>query len=495
MSVDLTKPELQLSSRSKDLPTETSGILRIFGRNTLWLWVDLGALRLGTMLAGLFLIRYFGPVQFGLYSMALAVGWVANAVIDLGLTRYSARAVAASQNEVRPILALSLLTTIVTALPAIGLLLIASPAKHLTLACLAAGFILCNLEGTSSLCSSILTADLRSREILPGSVIGALALIGLTATTIWLRLSPLALLVGLSFKSLAVLSLRLWQLRSYWPAKPDWSWSACKRVASRAWPFFANNLTQVAYGKAAILCLGYVATQAAVGWFAAAFSIADVIPQWSYAISGAILPVWTRLYETSRIQDMLSLRNRLLDVILVAVIPIWISLAAFARPLCGLLGAQYLPSAAILQIVALRSVLSVLDGFLGHGFLVAIDRVKERQQALLRCMILLIVLSLGLGRVWGAVGVGLALVISDATLILQYLWIASRIHLKLSWPAAITTLLAAGFMAICAVGLPNDINFVLRGTSAVAVYFVVLFLVSKNRVLSFGQTLWECVER
>src|SRR5215475_4479771 len=189
----------------QELPRETSAILRIFGRNTIWLWLDLGALRIGTALAGLFLIRYFGPTNFGIFSMALAVGWVANAVIDLGLTRYAARAVAASPMEVRPILALSLLTTVASALPAIAILLVASPKNHWQLVCLAAGFVLCNLEGTSGLCSNILTADLRSRAILPGSIIGTVGLIGLTTATIWLHLSVLTLLVGLSLKSLLVL--------------------------------------------------------------------------------------------------------------------------------------------------------------------------------------------------------------------------------------------------------------------------------------------------
>lgn len=491
---ELTNPESLLPPSAKELPRETSGILRIFGRNTLWLWVDLGALRLGTMLAGLFLIRYFGPARLGMYSMALAVGWVANAVIDLGLTRYAARAVAATPREVRPILALSLFTTIASAIPTIVLLLFVSPVAHAQLACLAAGFVLCNLEGTSSLCSSILTADLRSRDILPGSIIGATGLVALTAITIWLRLSVLALLIGLSFKALLVLSLRLWQLRSYWPSPRDWSWTEFKRVTIDAWPFFANNLVQVGYGRAAMLCLGYVTTQAAVGWFAAAFTISDVIPQWSYAVSGALLPVWTRLYENGRVEDILSLRNRLLDVILAAAIPIWILLAVFARPLCNLLGAQYVPSVPVLQVVALRSVLSVLDGFLGHGFLVAVDRVKERQQALLRCLILLVVLSLAFGHRWGAVGVGLALVISDGALILQYLWITSRIGLKVRWPAVSTTLVAAGFMVTCALLLPREINFVFRTFAAIAAYFGVFLLVSKNRLLSLGQTLRECVE-
>src|SRR5215469_3302431 len=98
-------------SSMSSLPSDSATILRIFGANTLWLWLDLGGLRLGTMAAGLFLIRYLGPMNFGLYSTALAAGWLANAAVDLGLTRYAARAIAASPQEGSSILALNLLTT------------------------------------------------------------------------------------------------------------------------------------------------------------------------------------------------------------------------------------------------------------------------------------------------------------------------------------------------------------------------------------------------
>jgi polysaccharide transporter, PST family len=492
---ELTKVPPLVSSRVGELPAETSAILKIFGRNTLWLWLDLGALRLGTMLAGIFLIRYFGPSNFGIYSTSLAVGWMANAVIDLGLTRYTARAVAATPRETRPILAVTLLTTVASAVLTISFLLIAWHTGHSALACLAAGFVLCNLEGTSSLCSSVLTAELRSRAILPGSVIGAISLIGLTALTIWLHLSVLALLVGLCFKSLLVVSLRLWQLRSSWPGAPDWTWEQFWRVTQNAWPFFRNNLTQVGYGKVAILCLGFVATQAAVGWFAAAYTISDVIPQWSYAFSGAILPVWTRLYETGRFDEMLSLTRRLWDMVLFSTLPVWILMAVYALPICRLLGQQYIPSAEVLRLIAIRCVLAVLDGFLGHGFLVAVDRVSQRQWALARSLVLLAILSTVFGLLWGAVGVALALLISDLLLILQYVWIISRIEHRIEWPSLAPGVFAAVLMAACAFALPDEIRLLLRAAIALAVYFVTLLLLSKERVMSFGQTLRECIAR
>jgi PST family polysaccharide transporter len=487
--------ELLPSPLARDLPAGSSAIMRIFGRNTLWLWIDLGALRIGTMLAGLFLIRYFGPTNFGIYSTALATGWVANALIDLGLTRYAARAVAADIQQTRPILALTLVTTVGTALATMVVLLVALKAGIVPIAYLAAGFVLCNFEGTSSLCASILTADLRSKAILPGSILSVCGLILMTIATVWLRLSVLDLLLGLSVRSALVMSFRLWQLRSYWPAASHWTMRQFRRVARSASPFFANNLTQVGYGKIAILSLGAVSSQAEVGWFAAAFTIADIVPQWSYALSGALLPVWTKLFEQGRTEEMVTLRRRLLDGIMCVTIPVWICMAVFAKPLCNLIGTNYVPSATVLSIISIKCVLTVLDGFFGHGFLVAANRVRERQRALAKCLLLLGLLSAVFGYFWGAVGVGIAFVVSDSYLILQYLRISSRIGLKIEWPSMLPVGIAAVLMTCCALVLPEGINFALRGLAAVAVYTCTLLVLSKEQLLNLGATLRECVSK
>src|SRR6266478_9093349 len=120
----------QPSLGGSGLPSERAAILRIFGKNTFWLWLDLGALRIGSLLAGFFLIRYLGPSDFGLYSTAIAVGFLVNAVSDLGLTRYTARAVAADASEGPPILALSLLTTVAFAILEIAGLIISLLTGH-----------------------------------------------------------------------------------------------------------------------------------------------------------------------------------------------------------------------------------------------------------------------------------------------------------------------------------------------------------------------------
>ena len=200
----------QPSLGGSGLPSERAAILRIFGKNTFWLWLDLGALRIGSLLAGFFLIRYLGPNDFGLYSTAIAVGFLVNAVSDLGLTRYTARAVAADASEGTPILTLTLFTTVLFALLEVAGLLFALLTGHSRIAAICAGLVINNFEGTSILCSAMLTAKLRSRQILPGSVVSTVALIVLSALVIILRLSVVTFLILGMFRSLSVLLLRLW---------------------------------------------------------------------------------------------------------------------------------------------------------------------------------------------------------------------------------------------------------------------------------------------
>ena len=490
---ELSKTEILIPGSPASLPAESGAILRILGRNTFWLWLDLGALRIGTMLAGLFLIRYFGPTNFGVYSTALAAGWIGNCVVDLGLTRYAARAVAASSEETRPIIALSVFTTAISVALEVLALLLALRFGNWQLACFAAGFVLCNFEGTASLCSSVLTAELRSRAILPGSLLGAAGLISLTIAVIWLHLAVLTMLTALCFKSLLVVSLRLWQLREHWPNRQDFRPGVLMRTVRHALPYFSYNLTQVGYGKIAILCFGLVAPKEQVGWFAAAFVISDVIPQWSYASSGALLPVWTRLFENGRWGEMVALRRRLLDILLFASIPVWISLSVFAPEICALLGPRYVPSAPVLRIVACRSVLAVLDGFLGHGFLVSVNRMKERQAALSVSFVLLAVLSTVLGYMWGAEGVAIGLFVSDAVLIFQYLRIISQIGMPLEWTPVVPGFLAGAIMVASALVFPQGFQPILKLSVILFLYLATLALLSKDRLVSAGRTLQECI--
>ncbi len=489
-SVQVTAPAVP---RESGLPSGPAAILGVFGKNTFWLWLDLGALRIGSLLAGFFLIRYLGPSAFGLYSTAIAVGFLVNAVSDFGLTRYTARAVAADASEGPPILALSLLTTLGFAIAEVAGLGITILTVHPRAAAICAGLLINNFEGTAILCSAMLTAKLRSRQILPGSVLGTSALIALSAAVILFHLSVVTFLVLLIFRSLSVLCVRLWQLRDLLPAIRLKSREKLQSLLRSAWPFFCYNITQVSYSRLSIVCFGFVAPESLVGIFSAAFVLSDVFPQWSYAMSGALLPLWTRLFETGRNTELLELRESLMDVILLLCVPAAIAIAVFAPEICSLLGARFASSTLVLRILAYRVLLSVVDGFLGHGFLIAINKVRERQRAQAYALVLLGVLTLVLGKLWGPTGAALALFIADTALILQYLWLLSKIGLRVSSHVLLPCLLAGSVMAAVALGLKANTVVVARLLLGFLAYAMLLLLFSRTRLLGAGRTLRHCL--
>jgi PST family polysaccharide transporter len=479
---------------SQDLPDGTAAILGLLGRNTLWLWLDRGLLQVGTLVAGLLLVRYLGPANFGIYSIALSVGTVIGIGMDLGFTRYAARAVAASPQEGSAILASGLFVSAVMLVgEVIGLLGMAAWRKWY-IACLCAGLVLGNLQRIATLSAAFLTAELRSRAILLGSFIARLGTIAVIGLVIWQRLSVTAVLLGVSVISTLVVSIRLWQLRPYLTSSESKAWSQLNRVVTQAWPFFSYSLTQIGYEQLSVVGLSLVASREEVGWFSSALVIANVFPQWTFASADALLPLMTRLFESRRVPEMLQLGQRIVEFLLIISVPVAVALSVFAPESCRLLGPRFASSALVLRLLSIRLLLSVLIGAVGEGFLIATDRVKERRNAAAAALAILAVLTLLLGHIWGAAGAAVALIAASTVRLLQYIHICSRINLSLRWRGGLwTTALGGLAMAITCLHMPKAMSWWIRPAPAVFVYFAVLAMVGRNRLADAWRTLGECV--
>lgn len=470
----------------------TRSALGIFGRNTLWLWVDRGALKVGTMLAGLFLVRYLGPTNFGIFSIALATGYIANAILDLGLTRYAARIVAAVPEEGRPILALSLFVTSVSAAAEAVLVFILARHGHWYAACLCTGLIVCNVEGTNGLCSFMLTADLRSRAVIPGSLLSASCLIALAVLVIRWRLSLFFLLAGLTVRAFLVLAARLSQLRKFHPNRQDWRFEEARRVAKEAWPFFSYSLTELAYGQIPVLCLTLVASKENVGFFAAAKTVIAVLPQLAWASTDALLPVITRLHEAGHHNETNVLRQQLLDLFFLLTVPIVVLLSMFAPEICALLGPRFLPAAPTLRITSFWAMLLVLEG-LGGAFLVAANLIKQRRNLFACAAVALSLLTLSLGHFWGAQGAAIAAIAAHGLLLCGYLYTLLKAGFKLSAGRAVWGSLAAGLAMMIATPHPaRALVLFYAPPVALAVYLLVFILIARKAFLEACNTLRLC---
>ena len=493
---DETSSETAIASETPEpalgLPAHGHEVMRIFGKNTLWLLLDRAGLKVGAMLAGLALIGYLGPANVGIYTTAIAIGALLNTILDLGLTRYAARTVAAAPQEAPAILALSLTTTVLPSFVELAALAVAYSTGHWYAACLCLGFIFTNLEGTSSLCTGILSADLRSRSVLPGSILSTLGVLAMIVLVVHFKLSVLALLAGLAVKSVVVLVFRLSQLRDYWPTSISYFLPAeFSLLVKKSWSYFSYSLTQMGYEKVTIVAFGLVATHEQVGLLAAALTIAYIFPSFTYAASDALLPVMTRLYEAGRVADLLELRQRLMNLLLFLCVPVGIILAVFAPEICRLLGSRFVASAPILRITASRSVLSVLDNFLGQAGLTAVSKVAERRNSQAAGLAVCAVLTIIFGFYWGAVGAAVATFIADGLILVRYLKIYSRAGLPVESPAVWTTVPAGAAMLLACFALPA-VWWPLRAGISLACFVIVVTLIAPRRMAETASTFRQC---
>lgn len=450
-------------------------------------------LSVGTLIAGLLLVRYLGPRDFGLYTLAISVGSIVSSVADAGLTRYAARVVSADPREGRSVVVTGLSFTLTLLIPAVIVLIGAAIRGNLLIACGAAGVLIGNLQRLASLGASLLNAELRSRSILLGSFVGRVGTIACTLAIIVLHSDVLWLLLLLALLSLLVAGVRIWQSRHYCPNLSAWRFSTVCLTSKRAWPYFSYSLTEVAYGQLTVLCLALVASREAVGWFAAALTISSVFPQWTYSTSDALLPVMTRLFESRRTADLTELRRRVLEVLLIVSVPVSVLLSLFAPEICHLLGPKYSSSGPVLRLLAFGGLLSVMEG-LGGAFLVSADCILGRRKALITSVLVMIVLTTTLGWRWGALGAAVSLIVARFVIISQYLSESAKINLPVEWVPSVLHVSAAGaVMALAAVVVSHFSYWPIAVAPALFAYLLVLWLLTPHSVSDSWRTLRGCV--
>lgn len=466
-------------------------VLHTFGLSTFWLWLDRGALRVGNAAAGLLLIRYLGPTNFGVYVTALACGELLAATLNFGLNMRAARDAGVQQDRGKSIVAAYLMIAGIAFIFQVALLAVAVALKHWQLAAISAGFLLANCEYTASFFRAVLTSDLRASATLGGSILSGVGTLIVAACVIFFKLSSLGLLIGLSARALPVVIMRFYQVREHWPEYVHCRWTNVRQTIVESWKYYSCNLVAVGYQRAPIVLLGIVASSSDVGLFGAALTLAYIYPLWSDAWNEAVLPLLTRLYEFRRYQELIQLRQQIFDLLLFVSIPIAVFMSAFAPQVCMIFGARFAGSALILTILAYRCVLSILDGFIGQAFLTAIGRVPERRNIQVSSLVVLALLTLSLGYVFGALGAAVSLFIADLLLFFPSLRVCKSAGLAIGSPALWPSVRAGLAMAFAAIYAPVDF-WPIRALIASLVYALFLFVSARHQLLRAGDTLREC---
>jgi O-antigen/teichoic acid export membrane protein len=440
-------------SKTAWIPTDIPGLLGALGRGTLWIWLDRGLMPLVTWILGVFLIRYLGPSEFGVYSTALSTGMLVAIATDLGMTKYAAREVAFAPSNGRTILAIGIAVAFVLTFMELTLLGVSVLLDQPFMVALALGLVLGSCDKFNDLTAAVLRAEFRNREMFISSFAGRLSRLILMGVAVWQQIPVQLVLAGMAASTLPVMGIRLIQLKHFdflrsWKT-PEWP--LLSRSLKSAWPFFSYSVAEVAYTYLQVPILSLVSGTEETGLFASAFILASVLPQWACTLNDAMLPLMTRLYSEKNIQFLIDMRDRVMRVLLIVSLAVGVSLFVVAPDVCGLFGEKYVSCAPVLRVLSICCILWVLEGYLGGVFLTAIDFVRERRNIVALSVGVRAVLTFALAPQFGAVGAAVASAIASTFTVLRYVRACAEagMPLKIGWtPIKYTTAaFGSGLMA------------------------------------------------
>lgn len=333
-------------------------------RTSAWVLFGKGAERVLRVAVIAVLARLLDPGGFGVYSVAFAFAEVFSAFTDLGLNSILVREMAKDRASAPRLMgagiALKLLLSALSLAAAWALAFLTMGPGELRASALAATFVLFVSFRVASL-RWVFEAPFEA-----GLKMGEPALIGLASELLSAACLIAAALAGWPLPAIIAAQLAalapggvLLARRAAREAPPRLAMEPALwgRLLRMALPVGIAGLFLIAYSRAAILMLQWLADASAVGMFAAAFKLTgslDIIP---LACTTPLLPLLAAARAGGRREEAARLYQGALALALALSLPVALAGTLLAGEIAGTIyGAAYLPAAGALRVLTWASV-------------------------------------------------------------------------------------------------------------------------------------------
>lgn len=343
--------------------------------NVAWLFLD-RILRLGVgLLVGIWVARYLGPEQFGMWNYAAAFAALFGAIASLGLDTILVRDLVHHPDQEGELLgtafALRLATGTASFLACTGIQALVQPgnALMLLLVALSAGGYLFQ---PGSVIDAYFQAKLRARQTVLATnaafLVATLARVGLltsAAGLLWFAR------VGLGETVLAAAFLGIGYLHAG-DARPRWHFSAAqaRRLLQESWPLMLSGVAITLYMRIDQVMIGQFRGASEVGQFSAAVRISEV---WYFVPVAIVNSAFPAILAQRKPDPRSYARSfaRLLSLLALLAILMGICMSFASSWLVGVLyGPRFAPAAVVLSIHIWAGVFVAL-GLVSGNWLVA----------------------------------------------------------------------------------------------------------------------------
>lgn len=322
-------------------------------RNSVWLVAQPLVLNAVSIFAMGYITRKLGAADYGRFTLAFVFVAMFAPFSNMGLRAVTVRDIAAEKSTTDLHLAKMLGTRALLSFMAVAVMVATTSAlgyDSLTIQLTFIAAMTLVAQALSSTIQDAFQAHERMSHVAYSQFVGGTVLTICSCLVLFAGFGVSALTLTYVLGAVVTLAVALVLVRPIARIRFDFDFGYAVQKLRQAAPFFVPNLIASVGGKVGAVLLSKFATEAAVGYFGAAYSLTDRLVVIVDGICTAIYPTLTVLYATSR-EEAGKLFQKFYEYLLILALPIGVGTTILARPIIRLVCGEAFEGAAPVLVV------------------------------------------------------------------------------------------------------------------------------------------------
>lgn len=408
-----------------------------------------GLIRLVT---AIFLVRYLGASNFGIYSFVFAYLGFFIIIADLGIDRVLIREISRDRAKADRFIGNAIIMKIILSVFALALACLIISFLHYPFSTKLFTYVasLSFLLSFKSLYALIFQVNLRMEYPILVSIFSSLLGLALFLYLIFLKASLLWFIIAMIINILPGTFLIRHLSRRFVRPRFKIDFGIWKYLLKESWPLALIAVFVMIYHRIDQLMLFQMKGAQAVGFYSAAVRLPEALIMFPSAFMISVFPLMSRYFKTSG-KSLTRIYTLSFKYMLMLIIPIAMGTTLLSRPMISLIyGERFLPSAPALSIL-IWSEIFVFYGLIHYEILISTDKQRIYFLFSLTGAIVNVILNLILIPRYGIVGASIATLISyilSAGLVIGHLLPATRIYNVAGCQSMVKPLVASIVMGV-----------------------------------------------
>ncbi len=400
-------------------------------------------------------IRNLGATDFGQYAAVLGFGSVFLFIADLGLSPYTVREVARLRDQpdgkeriqalYADVLTLRLILSMIAGVMVVSAAILTGR-PLLMIGAIAINSVTVLIYAVHGSSEAVLSGYERLDLVSGMQVVNQLAFVTIGGFALWLGFGYYGLIIAtmIGVTLMTALVVRAVLRLGVRPGRVTWQrWLPLLRAA---FPFGVIGLTLGISYRFDTVLLNIYSGDTVTGHYNAAYNLIFSLVTLSNVLNTALYPSLSRQSVTAP-ETLPLVYERVLRYLMLVALPIAVGGFIVAAPLIGLLfGADYAPAAPLFAILIWVLPLMFLSEFLGYVVVIA-GREALVARAIIVSSSINVVANLIFIPIYGVLAAAIITVITEAVLVVQYVWLMRDLLGRMQWGAFVRSALAVAAMA------------------------------------------------